>query len=331
MRTGENAIRGKIEVLYADLTSVGGHDAVVVGAREHAAVFQHDLHARLHALHKLERSLRGLEAERLGRGSVRKNIGGDVGSNVLDTDGCAVGECNGGALSETVVRSGENGDETTLGKELVAILNDLVRTADEVEIVFFKELGDNITAESVGNSTVVLTPALDLLVGIGPEEVAEDTRVGNVSGTGETTHLVHGVVLRGETTVDAEDLLVNNGSNGEAVETVSECLPELDVVATLALVVEAINAVNRSALVVATKEEEVLWVLDLVGEQEADGFEALLATVNIIAEEEVVGIGRETTILKEAKKVIVLAVNIADNLDRRLQFQENRLRDEHLA
>lgn len=37
----------------------------------------------------------------------------------------------------------------------------------------------------------------------------------------------------------AEDLLVNDGGDGQTVETVCEGLPEFDVIATLALVVEA--------------------------------------------------------------------------------------------
>lgn len=70
-----------------------------------------------------------------------------------------------------------------------------------------------------------------------------------------------------------EDLLVDDSSNGEAVEAVGERLPQLNVVATLALVVESIDTVNRCALVVATENEKVLGVLDLVREQEADGLE----------------------------------------------------------
>jgi hypothetical protein len=69
-----------------------------------------------------------------------------------------------------------------------------------------------------------------------------------------------------------EDLLINDGGNRQAVEAVRERLPKLDVVATLALIVEAIDAVDRGTLVVATKDEEVLGVLDLVCEQQADGF-----------------------------------------------------------
>lgn len=111
-----------------------------------------------------------------------------------------------------------------------------------------------------------------------------------------------------------EDLLIDDGSNGEAVEAVGEGFPQLDVVPSLALVVEAVNAVDRGALVVAAQDEEVFGVLDLVCEQQADGLERLLATVYVVAEEEVVGLWWETAILEETEQVVVLAVDITANL-----------------
>lgn len=69
-----------------------------------------------------------------------------------------------------------------------------------------------------------------------------------------------------------EDLLVNDSSNGETIEAVGEGLPELDVVSTLALIVEAVNTVDGSTLMVAAQNEEVLGILDLVGQQQTDCF-----------------------------------------------------------
>ena len=51
----------------------------------------------------------------------------------------------------------------------------------------------------------------------------------------------------------AEDLLINDGSDRETVETVSESFPQLDVVSSLALIVEPVNSVDGSALVVTSK------------------------------------------------------------------------------
>jgi hypothetical protein len=115
--------------------------------------------------------------------------------------------------------------------------------------------------------------------------------------------------------VHGEDLLVNNGGNGKAVEAVGEGLPQLDVVSSLALIVETVDAVDRGTLVVTAEDEEVLGVLDLVGEEQADGLERLLATIDVVTEEEVVGLGRETTVLEQTEEIVVLAVDITTDLD----------------
>jgi hypothetical protein len=66
--------------------------------------------------------------------------------------------------------------------------------------------------------------------------------------------------------------------------------------------------------VVAAEHEEVLGIFDLVCEEQADGLEGLLATVYVVAEEEVVGLGGETAILKQAQQVVVLAVDVTTDL-----------------
>ncbi len=111
-----------------------------------------------------------------------------------------------------------------------------------------------------------------------------------------------------------EDLLVNDRCDWQAVEAVRKCLPQLDVVASLALVVKSVDAVDGGALVVAAENEEVLWILDLVREKQADGFERLLAAVDIVAEEEVVCLWWEAAIFKQAQKIVVLAVDVAADL-----------------
>ena len=69
---------------------------------------------------------------------------------------------------------------------------------------------------------------------------------------------------------------------------------------------------------IATQNEEVLRVLDLVGKEQADGLEGLLATVDVVTQEEVVGLGRKAAIFEQAQEIIVLAVNIAANLSKRI-------------
>jgi len=129
----------------------------------------------------------------------------------------------------------------------------------------------------------------------------------------------------------SEDLLVDDSGDGETVETVGKGLPKLDVVPTLALIVKPVDTVDGCALVVASQDKEVLGVLDLVGQEEADGLEGLLSTVDVVAEEEVVGLGREATVLEEAQQVVVLPVDVAANLDGSLELEKDGLGDEDLA
>ena len=65
---------------------------------------------------------------------------------------------------------------------------------------------------------------------------------------------------------------------------------------------------------VTTENEEVLRVLDLVCEEQADCLQRLLATIDVVTEEEVVGLGREAAVFEETEKVVVLAVDITADL-----------------
>lgn len=67
----------------------------------------------------------------------------------------------------------------------------------------------------------------------------------------------------------------------------------------LTLVIESIDAVDGSTLVVAPEQEKVLWVFNLVGQKKANGFQGLFPSVHIITQEKVVCLWREAPILKQ--------------------------------
>ena len=145
-----------------------------------------------------------------------------------------------------------------------------------------------------------------------------------------------------------EDLLVNDGSDWQAVETIGKGLPQLDVISSLAFVVETVDSVDRGALVVTAEDKEVFRVFDLVGQEQADGLEGLLSTVDVVTKEEVVCLWWEAAILEKTEKVVILAMDITTNLGlsansvfgrgefssylyRCFQLEKNGLRDEDLA
>ena len=61
---------------------------------------------------------------------------------------------------------------------------------------------------------------------------------------------------------------------------------------------------------VSPQQKEVLRVFDLVCQEQADGLQRLLPSVHVVSQEQVVGLWRKTTILKEPQEVCVLSMNI---------------------
>lgn len=129
----------------------------------------------------------------------------------------------------------------------------------------------------------------------------------------------------------AEDLARNNSRDGQGVEAVDEGLPNLDVASTLAFIVESVDTCDVGAFVVAAKEEEVLWELEFVAEQQQDGLERLLPAIDVVSEEEKVGARGETTHLEHADQIRILTVHIADDLYGGVKLQQGGLGEEALA
>lgn len=111
-----------------------------------------------------------------------------------------------------------------------------------------------------------------------------------------------------------KDFLVNDCCNGQAVEAIGERLPQFDIISPLAFIVEPIYAVDRCTLVVPTQDEEVLGILDLIREKQADCFKGLFASVDVVPKKEVVCFRWESSVFKEAEKVVILAMNITTDL-----------------
>jgi hypothetical protein len=82
----------------------------------------------------------------------------------------------------------------------------------------------------------------------------------------------------------AQDLIINQCSHREAVETISENLPETNIKPPLAFIKESIDPVDRGTFMVSPKEKEVLWVLYLVRKEKAYRFNTLFSTINIVTQ-----------------------------------------------
>lgn len=107
-------------------------------------------------------------------------------------------------------------------------------TAYKVHVVFLEETRNHVRPKGEGYATIVFTPPGDVLVGIGPQEVTEQTNVGDVGRPHHPTNLVHRVEVWRQTAMHGEDLFVDNRRYGQAVEAVCKRLPQLDVISSFA-------------------------------------------------------------------------------------------------
>lgn len=92
-----------------------------------------------------------------------------------------------------------------------------------------------------------------------------------ISRSHNPADLFHRVEVRGQSSMHSEDLLVNDGCDWKTVETIRESFPQLYVVSSFTLVVEAIYTIDGGTLMVAAKNEEIFGILDLIGQEKTNG------------------------------------------------------------
>ena len=62
----------------------------------------------------------------------------------------------------------------------------------------------------------------------------------------------------------SEDLFIDDGSNWQTVETICESFPQFDVVPSFSFIIETVDSVDGSTLMVTSQDEKVLWVFDFI-------------------------------------------------------------------
>ena len=80
-----------------------------------------------------------------------------------------------------------------------------------------------------------------------------------------------------------DDSPLDQRAHREALKAVREQLPKTNIVSPLALVVEAVDLVDVVRFVVSSQKVEVLRVLHLIRQEQANALDALLSSVNVVA------------------------------------------------
>merc|ERR1740120_184428 len=119
----------------------------------------------------------------------------------------------------------------------------------QIKIVFLEKALHDVRAEQKGDTAVVLGPTSDVFVGIRPQEIAQEAGIRHICWSLNLLDLLNALQLWRQPPVNAEDLIIDNSSERKRIEDLlAEELPNLDVVALLAIIIEAIDPSDGSAL-----------------------------------------------------------------------------------
>ena len=80
--------------------------------------------------------------------------------------------------------------------------------------------------------------------------------------------------------------IINNSTYRQNVKNGTKLSPQLDAVSSFALVIKAVHPVNGLALVISSKQKEVGRVLNFVRHQQANSFNTLFASIDVVTDKE---------------------------------------------
>mmetsp|Transcript_2097 Transcript_2097/g.5610 ORF Transcript_2097/g.5610 Transcript_2097/m.5610 type:complete len:365 (+) Transcript_2097:114-1208(+) len=203
------------------------------------------------------------------------------------------------------------GDDGVARKhELVAFLDELVSSADELEFVDSVELLHDLGPEEPARATRADRPSIDIL-GIAPHEVAKGALGGNLLSPIDCPNLIQSADIRAEAAVDAKNHAVDERRDREVVKDLAAVLPRVGrPVFSLAFVVEPVHLGDLPRLVVPPQKGDVRGVARLEAEEEGEGFERVVAAIHKVAHEDVIRGGHFAAGLDEVEEVVELPVDV---------------------
>ena len=108
---------------------------------------------------------------------------------------------------------------------LVALVDQLMSSCDELQAVDVVEFGRDLVSEQPAGASGRYSPRVDVFR-VTPYEIAESALVWDLLCSRYNADLVQCADLRRQTSVDAQDLAIDDGCEGEEVKDLAAGLPD---------------------------------------------------------------------------------------------------------
>lgn len=105
----------------------------------------------------------------------------------------------------------------------------------------------------------------------------------NLLYTIEGLDVIKGIDTGRETSVEAEDLVIDEGGEGEVIEQISKVFPNVCIsIFSETFVVETVDLGDLARFVISAKNGNSLRVSNFEGDEQSNGFNRIVPSVNII-------------------------------------------------
>ena len=133
-------------------------------------------------------------------------------------------------------------------------------TGDKLKIIDVIELASNLVSKQPAGTTRREAPSANVLR-IAPDKITEGAFVGNFLSTSNDADLINGADLRTQTTVQAEDLAINDCSKNEEVEDLTAGFPDRGVaVLLITFFIKTVDLSDLTRFVIAANESDAIRV-----------------------------------------------------------------------
>ena len=157
----------------------------------------------------------------------------------------------------------------------------------------------NVLSKRIPSSSWTYAPPTPI-VRVAPQQIAHGPFMRNFLYPVQRPNVVQRIDARRQSAVQAEDLIIDEGGKGKEVEQIGKGFPDIGIaILAQALVVEAVDLCDLARFMVAAEDGDALGVADFESDEEGDGLDGVVASVDVVTWIRIVSWNTMTTLLRE--------------------------------
>ena len=114
----------------------------------------------------------------------------------------------------------------------------------QIDVMPFIEFLDDICSKDIAHTPIVVSPSLYVYLWVRPKQIAQQACIWDILWSVLLINHLKVIQIWTEASVHTKNLVVDNSAYRDDVEAKSKLLPYLDIVPSLALIVEPIHSVD---------------------------------------------------------------------------------------